>query len=258
MSPLWRETAHVALLPGEALGVSYRRGLRARPLAYSKLAGAGVAEVLIDLGAVRPARVSLTVSDRFVRPLLLRPSGGLRTESDWNGFAAHRFSEVFGSEMHAWHIRIASGAAGMPRLACALDPSILRSISPMIDSGAIKLISLQPHFVRRFNALRRSVGKTTAWVVNHEPGGVLIGLLIDGEWRLVRQRRVESDWQQRLLVLLQREAELAGISMPTKSVFLADLAENVEPFREMGGFKISGMAPPRLSAPHPAFRMVLH
>lgn len=258
MSPLLCETVHLALLPGEALGVKYRKGLRARPLVYSKLAGAGLAEVLTDLRVAHHARVSLTVSDRFVKLLLLRPSEGLRAESDWHGFAAHRFSEVFGSEMHAWHIRIASGGAGMSRLACALDPSVLQSLSPMIDSGAIRLISLQPHFVRRFNALRRTVGKTTAWMVNHEPGGVLIALIVDGEWRLVRQRRVESDWPHGLPALLQREVDLTGISAPAKNVFVADLAEDVEPVHELGGFKISRMAAPRLSAPHPAFRMVLH
>lgn len=258
MSPSWHETVHVALLPGEALGVKYRAGLRPKALAYSKLAGAGVAEVLADLGAAGNARISLTVSDRFVRLLLLRPSESLRADSDWNGFAAHRFAEVFGGEMHSWHVRIASAAAGVPRLACALDPSILESLSAALASGGMKLISLQPHFVRRFNALRGAIGKSPAWIVNHEPGGVVIGLLANGEWRLVRQRRVESDWLDRLPGLLQREADLAGLSAPATNVFAADLVDSGEPVRELGGFRISATAAPRLSAPHAAFRMVLH
>ena len=71
-----------------------------------------------------------------------------------------------------------------------------------------------------FNARREEFAKQPGWFVLHESGRLTLGLVAEGEWKLLRIRRAEGDWRESLADLLHRETEASGAA-PCERVVLS-------------------------------------
>jgi len=177
-------------------------------------AGAALAAALGEV-AGRGADVAVEVSDRYARMLVLPWSAALTTEVDWQAFAAHRFARVHGEAAAGWSVRLSPRDGNAPRVACAVDAGLLQALRAMIDGAGYRMVSMQPRFAARFDQACRTV-HGSSWFAAREPGGVCLGLAIDGQWQLIRQRRgAGEDFFARTL---EREARLAGLDRPVTAV----------------------------------------
>lgn len=234
MSRLWPDPVRVALLPDRVLGVRLTHGLRPKPAARQEQAvepakggrtWAGAVDQLLSLlsalGAKR-ARVTVILSDRFVRYLILPPSPALASEADWRAFAEHRFAEVFGA--HAGGSTVLASAEGdSARVACAFDAALVEAMRSTLESRGHRLVSLRPHFVAGFNRVCRAIRGEPAWFVGQEPGQLTVGSVAGRQWRFIRQRRVGQDWLDELPCMLERESELAGLPSAAGKAYVASL-----------------------------------
>jgi hypothetical protein len=220
---LWPDSIRIALGPERASGRRIAFGLRRRTGARMEAEGApaeSLARLFPALGAGR-ASVSVTLSNRLARYLVLPPSPALGSETDWLLFAERRLAALTGADAAAHRILLSSSRAGGARLACAVERRLLDAIEAAVGAAGHRLASLQPHFAAAFNLARRGIGKQDTWFVDREPQQLTIGLAIGGEWRAVRQRRVEADWREQLPAILQREGQLAGIAAGSAAIQVA-------------------------------------
>lgn len=143
-------------------------------------------------------RVTVVLSNHYVRYALLPPSKALRSEADWLAYAQHLFEATYGAAARAWEIQVSG------RVAAAVDAALLEELRTIPTLG-----SVQPYFMAAFNARRKHLRTSSAWFVVQEPGRLALALLCDGQWKLIRTRRIEADWAKALEDLLEREAAAA-------------------------------------------------
>ena len=155
--------------------------------------------------------MEIVLSNRLVRYFCLPWSAALRTEADWQSFAAHRFTELFGTRAEGHAMLLAPGVRSA-RLACAVEQALIGSIRDALSTAGHRLASLQPRFAVSFELARHRVAKGDAWFVDPEPEQLTLALALAGEWRAIRQRRAQPEWREHLPEILRREGALAGAS----------------------------------------------
>jgi hypothetical protein len=189
---LWRAELRVGLCPDRLV---FRDSVQ-------PVAGDPVAALKESVGR---SRVSVVVSNHFMRYALLPGSGVLKSDEDWLAYARHEFQATYGTQTSAWHIALCATGSNAPRLACAVDEELLASIRTLPG-----LASVEPYLMTAFNARRRSLSRRTAWFVLQEPGRLVLCLFTKGRWKRVRTRQASGDWQASLPDLLDRELAAAS------------------------------------------------
>lgn len=162
------------------------------------------------------ARLEVILSNHLLRYAVLPWSAALGSDDEWMAYARHVFGATYGAEAAGWRLRICEGGKGKSRIACAADESLLDSIA------AIERVeSIQPHLMAAFNARRGEFDKEPGWFVLHESGRLTLGLIADGEWKLLRNRQAGEDWRDALPDLLHRETEASGAKLCSRVVLSA-------------------------------------
>jgi hypothetical protein len=151
------------------------------------------------------ARLEVILSNHLLRYAVLPWSPALVSGDEWMAYARHVFGNTYGSDAASWRVRICDGGRGKARIACAADAALLDSIA-----AVERVVSIQPHLMTAFNARRGDFGKAPGWFVLHEPGRLTLGLVADGEWKLLRNRQAPENWRDSLHDLLHRETEASG------------------------------------------------
>lgn len=165
------------------------------------------------------ARLEVILSNHLVRYAVLPWSAALSSDDDWMAYARHIFDSTYGADAAAWRVQICDGGRGKSRVACAADAALLDSIA-----GVERVVSIQPHLMAAFNARRGDFGKEPGWFVLHETGRLTLGLVADGEWKLLRNRQAAEDWRDSLHDLLHRETETSGAAACARVVLSSGLA----------------------------------
>lgn len=144
----------------------------------------------LDLGG---ARVTIELSNHFVRYALIPWSDALATPAEEELYVRHHFSRVHGERAKAWAVRASDAPVGHPRLASAVDAALIAALRLLEKKGGAKLVSIQPALMSRFNAMRRALPADGAWIVLAEPERTCIALHGGRRWRAVRSTR--GDWR---------------------------------------------------------------
>jgi hypothetical protein len=145
-------------------------------------------------------RVTVVLSNHYVRYTLLPASKKLRSEADRQAYARHMFEVTYGMATRKWEIQLSG------RVAAAIDAELLEELRTIPT-----LSSVQPYLMAAFNARRRRFRGTSAWFIAQEPGRLALALFCEGDWKLIRTRRIEAGWAQTLEDLLERESAAAQV-----------------------------------------------
>jgi len=151
------------------------------------------------------ARLEVVLSSHLLRYAHLPWSPALASGDEWIAYARHVFGDTYGADAAAWRVRVSDGGRGKSRLACAADAALIDAIA-----AVERVVSIQPHLMAAFNAGRAEFGDAPGWFVLHEPGRLTVGLVADGEWKLIRNRQAGEGWRDSLPDLLHRETEATG------------------------------------------------
>lgn len=256
MSPLWAEQLGIALFP-ERLVLARARGGFRRRLAHKEIIAFAPAEpgvppwqpavdalaAKVAAGALAKADVTLVLSNRFVHYAVVPWSDTLGSKEEELAFARHCFARVHGSEADDWEIKLSSAKPGKPRLACAVEQSLIEALNTRMSPLASRYRSLQPHLMASFNRSRARLGGRPAWLVVAEPGLLCLALLQDGCWQSVRTVKVGADWISELPGVLAREECLVDSATQCDEVllFAPDVAQPL--MLEAGKWRISMLLP---------------
>ncbi len=165
----------------------------------------------------RRTDVTVILSNHFVRYALLPWNAALKTQSEWLALARHRFISVHGPMAEDWVIRIAKTGREGPRIASAIDRTLLAALEENV-CGPASLVSVQPYLMAAFNRLRAMIGQASCWLVVEEPGRLTLALIENGVWRAIRGRRKDEFWRMTLSEILERESALLALEEPCTKV----------------------------------------
>lgn len=148
------------------------------------------------LGATRLGKCRLTIElgGAFVRYALVPWSEALVGAAEEEAYLRHHFVAVHGERAHAWALRASEAAPGAPRLAAAIDRALVDALLAAVKrQPGVKLVSLQPQLMSRFNAWRGAIPRPGAWLVLAEEARACIALHGERAWRSVQSER--GDWR---------------------------------------------------------------
>lgn len=169
-------------------------------------------------GGPRRRRVTVVLSNHFVRYAVLPWSAALGDAAEWEAYARHRFEAVHGQAAAGWALRIAAPSPRGSRVACAVDGALLEALEAAVAAAGAELVSVQPALMAAFNARRERLAHGTTWLVVHDPGRLTLALLNAGEWRSVRSRRVAEGWLAELPALIERESAALALEARCEEV----------------------------------------
>jgi hypothetical protein len=194
-------------------------------------------------GAFALADVTLVLSSRFVRYVVVPWSDTLASREEELAFARHCFVRVYGDEARTWACKLSSARQRKPRLACAVERPLMDALNQRLGGLGRRYRSLQPHLMASFNRIRSHVRDQSAWLVVAEPGLLCLALLQDGSWQTVRTIAVESDWVSALPALLEREELLVDTETECSTVLVYAPDGPPEPQVPAGRWQIRILAP---------------
>ena len=156
----------------------------------------------------RGTRCRVIVSNALARYALVPFSTAVVGREAEEALAAEVFRATHGERVESWRIRVAPARRGERRVACAVDASMLDAIPAAAHEHGLVLTAIEPAWVAGYNAAYRRI-PASCWFAVTEPGRLVMGLLIDGEWRQLAAERCGDDQRVGLRQALQRERALA-------------------------------------------------
>lgn len=137
-------------------------------------------EAELELSGWGGRRLSIAISDHFVRYATLPWRRGLRTRAEWDAYAAHELEARYGA-LHDQEIRIASAPAGGNRIAAAVDAAFLQALREMAVRRGLRILGVEPNACRVANHFRRQFGRCGHLLIA-EPNRVTWLSLTEDRW----------------------------------------------------------------------------
>lgn len=219
MSLLWRNPRRLGLC-SDRLFLSKHRVIPVQPSADAaewRAAVDALPEILLSL---KCRDVAVVLADQFVRYALLPWNAAIKSEQQWQALAQHRLAAVHGSAAAGWEVRLADTSPRGPRLACAVDRSLIEALAAKFVAVNVRLSSVQPFLIAAFNRIRKTIGHGSCWLVVEEPGRLTLALIQRGVWSAIRSRRSDGRWREMLPEIIERESAFLALSAPCTRVIV--------------------------------------
>jgi hypothetical protein len=171
---------------------------------------AGGMNALRDAPFKRGSRVTVILSNHYVRYAVVPWSDALSGEAEEQAYLRPHFARIHGERAKGWVFRWSHG------IASAIDKELLDEIRLCFASKrTARLVSVQPELMAAFNRARASLPAEGAWLVLAEPDRACVALHAGGRWLSVQNAR--GAWE----ALLERERYRAGPDCPQAVLQLA-------------------------------------
>lgn len=167
---------------------------------------------------IRAAEATVVLSIYFTRHLVLPWDPALRTEREFTAYAHARFAQIYGAAAEDCEIRLSGSGAGAPRVAVAVERSLLEALHAAFAASALRLTSVQPRLMEIWNSSRAAIDGN-AWISIAEPGRLLLGLIQGRRWVTLRIRPLRGEVVA-LGDTLDQESLLLGIENHHKKAFV--------------------------------------
>lgn len=211
------------------------------------LAAVDALEALLAHPQIGSGRLSIVLSNHFVRYQLVPWSDDVGTPEELNAYARICFEQVYGGEAVGWQVQVAPERAGSPRLAAAVPLTLLDRLRAIVAPTRLKLHAVQPYLMAAFNKLGSPFRYQDFLFVLAEPARTCLLAATGGQWRGVRMS-AGDDAPETLAALIERECQLLDLHdavLPPIYVHAPQRARMVLP-------AVAGVVPRALPVPVPA------
>jgi hypothetical protein len=142
------------------------------------------------LPADRKCDLTVVLSNHFVRYALVPWADALSTAAEEEAYLRHHFARIHGERAKAWALRSSEAPRGAPRLASAVDKTLIEALRAcFVPKAKARLVSVQPALMAMFNRARGAVPKSGAWLALAEPERACVALHVQGHWRAVQSAK---------------------------------------------------------------------
>ena len=154
--------------------------------------------------------LDVVLSNHFVRFLLVPWSAQIASAEEFRNCAAAMFEDIHGDVSAQWDVTVSAERAGAPRLAAAVDRSLLAAIRSAVAPTRLRLLSVQPYLMAAYNRVARARTGSDFVFVLLEAGRACILAAQGGKWCHVSTAAAPEP-AQALASLLARELQLADL-----------------------------------------------
>lgn len=153
--------------------------------------------------AWKRADVAVTLSNHFVRYAIVPHLPGVK-RADYPAVAQHQAQAVYGDVARNWRIAVDEAAGTSAALAAGVDPDLIDRIEALLRTAGLRPVSIEPFLAGAYNACRRAMNGTPAWLAVAEPGRVCVAGVRDGHWLAVRSQRITGPLRDALPTVLEQ------------------------------------------------------
>lgn len=158
---------------------------------------------------------NVVLSSHFVRYVIIPWNAELANAAERNAYLRHCFTLAYGEAARHWDLRLSPAGFGQAALASGIATPLLEAIHLELEQAGLRAQNIHPNLMLAANETRTYLGKGNAAMslcfVSLEPGRLCLGLIEQGQWRLLRNTATEADVSTQLRALIQRESILAGL-----------------------------------------------
>ena len=259
MSPSSSDRLLIALEPDALAWVRLKAGWRARVTEKRTLAcdpnlgpepwRGAVAALARPAGeaAQASAKVTVVLSNHFVRYGLVPWSEELGSAREEAAFVRYCFAKVHGERSKGWDLRLSPGPAGSTRMASAVDSALVQAVRACFPAGAgARLVSIQPYLMSAFNRWRTLVAGGRGWLLLVEPQRLCLARIENGRWAAVRNARGSFEEPAAWADLIDRERHRLGGDATADTAYVHAPRNGSVPSSEVQGwtFRDLAIAPP--------------
>ncbi len=159
-----------------------------------------------DSWRVSPASVTIVLSNHFVRYLVVPQNKGVSGIEEEFALARYHFARVYGEPSRAWDVRLSGAGTTGPRIACAIDPGLLKALHGCFPREKVsRLQSVQPLLMSAFNFWRRQFPSSGTWFLLVEAERACLALVTGQTWTSVQNVRGHYPDPEAWVTLLDRE-----------------------------------------------------
>jgi len=177
----------------------------------------------------RRLRVTVILSNHFVRYALVAHSNKIANSDEENALLRHSFMQIYGERVDHWLFSLGdTDKRDAPRLACAMDRELQEDVDTIFKESKLKLHSIQPYLMTAFNQWRRRF-KDAAWFVVVEQGRLCLAGFHDHQWHCIKSITIGDDWFRDLSLQLEREKFLSGSEVQNIPVYICAPGYDTEP-----------------------------
>jgi hypothetical protein len=205
----------IALAPGEAALLRTRGTPASRVLATDDRTAASLLP-LLDEALADPAwqsrRVEVVLSQHFVRHVLSPPPGKLLSRAEERALVRAGLREIYGDEAEQWNVQVMSQPPTFGLVGAAVEAAFTQQLDALLARHGFRDVLIRP--LASF-AARRLPRKFSGWWVLAEPGWLSLFGGTGGIWQHLAGLPVEDGWIDALPDLIEREAGLAALALPS-------------------------------------------
>lgn len=211
-------------LRGAVVGETLARSCVPEPGAKPWAAALATLEQMLGEPVAKAGEARVTLSNHFVRYLVLPWDSGLLGADELQAAATQHFERVFGDAAAGWVLRVSPGEYGEPALACAIDRALLEALEACIGrapGGRLRLAAVQPLLMTAFNHLRPQLARDAVLAV-FEADCLALAVLREGRWQRVVARHAGQAPRSRLIAQELALATADGLSGQLELLDFAD------------------------------------
>ena len=222
MLRLWSDKYCAVLCPDQLQVIRRRRGWRGAVVCQAAesfapdvnapawQAAVAALERVLAQPEIGTGVLGVVLSNHFVRYLLVPWSAQLASEEEFHNYAAAAFEEVYGEASSGWDVSVSAERSGAPRLAAAVDRSLLAAIRMGLAPTRLRLASVQPYLMAAYNRVARARTGSDFVFMLLEADRACILAAQGGKWCYV-STAAAPEQADALSLLLAREMQLADL-----------------------------------------------
>ncbi|SFL60185.1 hypothetical protein [Nitrosomonas communis] len=236
MSLLWRDRIQVFFAPGRVDMVRTFRGIKSRQSPrISEVYGAPQdaamwkkslqqLEQMIEkeniASDLKGAELIITLSNHFVRYVVVSPQQEITGPSELFAYANFRMREVYGERVDGWVVSISDEDPYQGTLCAAISRDLYNEFEALASRHRIKLKRIEPYLTAAFDQWCNSFNDKRFWFVVIERERLCMTLFSNSEWKGIRNQRVVHSIETELIAALEQEAINSGYREPIEQVYL--------------------------------------
>lgn len=240
MSLLWRDRIQVFFAPDQINIVGMSRGIKpvqrfrqssicmqntdaVQWQAPLQLLEQMIGQIYDDSGSAgirRGAELHVTLSNHFVRYGVIAPQPALANPDELMAFASFQMREIYGERINDWTLSLSTWDPCRGALCAAVALDLLAGFEALGQRYPIKLKQIEPYLATALDHWSRELDSKHLWFALIEPGRFCLTVLLDNQWRCVRNQRVVQNFEEELLAALEQEIIVLGPRESVKQVYV--------------------------------------
>ncbi len=227
----WRDELRVLIQPHSLSLLRIKRGIKPLAVAREEIALEANSETPTSGEFWQPAIASLhqqlqtrqwrgcqpkvVVSNQFAHYAIVPWNASLHSRKEQSAFVRHYFTQLYGDFARAWDIRTTPMTYGHSTFASAIDEKLLQALREEFSRAGLPVHHIHPHLMVAANVIRQKLARTplpnALNFVMLENDRIVVALIQHGQWLSLQSYAAESDIENQLQALLDRESIIAGV-----------------------------------------------